>query len=723
MLQGRTHRYITFGLFLVLIVLLNIAAQSVFVRWDLTEDNMYSLSPVSKEAVSSLAEPLTVKAYFSQELPPPYNTYKQYLRDLLREYSQYATGNFNYEMIQISPEDTAKQEAAQNYGIQPVQVQVVEADSLSYKKAYMGAALIHGDAVEHIPAVSSIKDLEYTLTSSIQKLKNKVSTLLNLDSPVRAKLIMSPSLEKIAPAVGLDSLPGLPDEVRSIIQEANAQSYGRLKFELVTPKTGAQLEKARAAYNLQEVQWPAIEQQDIPAGSGVIGLVLEHRDSHRTLSLLNVTRLPLVGTQYSLAPPEQIRELINLNLKSLLGINQTLGYLTDHGTLPLNRMGRFQGSNSGSAQAFQQLAAKNYSLREVTLEQGIPEGLNCLIIAGARQEFSKHELYQLDQALMRGTNLAVFKDSFINASQSPRQPPHHVPNTTGLNTLLAHYGLHQEQAMVYDKNCYQQKLPRERGGGEQPIYFAPMIEKHNINHDVPYLRNINGLLAFQNSPVRLDSERLKSNGLHGKILFSTSRKSWTKSTNPSLNPMTITPPADAQKMQNYPLAALVSGKFPSYFAHQPIPVQESKQKKSGQKKGKTKAQSTAKAQNATIQAAPSLQAKGEKRTVSQPGKILLIGSSSMISDTILDTSEQGPNSVLIMNLIDALNGQKEMASLRSKIQEFNPLRETSNRTRTAVKAVNIVGLPCAVILFGLLIWAGRVRRKQKIKQMFASRPA
>lgn len=38
MFQPRTHRYITFGLYLVLIVLLNIAAQSVFFRWDLTED-------------------------------------------------------------------------------------------------------------------------------------------------------------------------------------------------------------------------------------------------------------------------------------------------------------------------------------------------------------------------------------------------------------------------------------------------------------------------------------------------------------------------------------------------------------------------------------------------------------------------------------------------------------------------------------------------------------
>jgi ABC-type uncharacterized transport system involved in gliding motility auxiliary subunit len=718
MFQARTHRYITFGLWLVVIVLLNIAAQSVFFRWDLTEDNMYSLSPVSKETVASLAEPLTIKAFFSQELPPPYNTYKQYLRDLLREYSHYAAKNFNYELIQITPEDRSKQEAAQSYGIRPVQVQVVEADSLRYKQAYMGAALIHGDAVEKIPTISSIKDLEYTLTSSMQKLKNKVSTLLSLDSPVAVKLIMSPSLLDIAPAVGLDNLPALPDQIRSVVQELNAKNYGQLRLQQVEPKSRDAAKDMTKAYGLQELQWPKLEQEDIPAGSGVIGLVLEHEDTHRTLSLLNVVRLPLIGTQYNLAGREQIQEMVNLNMKSLLGINQTLGYLADHGTPSLGGMGRFQRQNGASVQAFEQLASENYTLREVTLEEGIPEGMNCLVIAGPKEEFSEYDLYQIDQALMQGTNLAIFQDSFINASQNPGQPPQYVPNQTGLNTLLTHYGLRQEQAVVYDKKCYKQQLPRERGGGEQPIYFAPLIEKHNINHQLSYLQNINGLVAFQNAPVRLDPEQTKANGLEGSILFSSSRQSWIERKNPSMNPMAIMPPGNDQDMQSYPLAALVTGKFPSYFADKPIPAQEAEKDEDEPKPADNEDQPSETSQNATQQAKSSLQAKGDKRTVSEPGKILLLGSSSMISDTILDAAGEGPNSVLIMNLIDALNGREDMAALRSKVQELNPLRATSGQTKTLVKAVNIIGLPCAVILFGLLVWAGRARRKRRIQKMF-----
>ena len=714
MFQGRTHRYLKFALYLVLVVLLNIAAQSVFGRWDLTEDNMYSLSAVSKDVVSSLSEPLTVKAFFSQELPPPYNTYRQYLGDLLREYGQYAGENFNYELIQVSPDAQAKQDAAQSYGIQPVQVQVVEEDSLSYKKVYMGAVLIHGDAVEKIPTIDSIKDLEYTLTSSMHKLRNKVSALLSLDSPVQVKLIMSPSLQDIAPAMGVDSLPKLPEKVQSIVQELNKENYGQLQFTKIQPQDPSRIKAAVSQYDVQKLQWPAFPESDIAAGNGVIGLVVEHGDAHRTLSLLNVTRMPLLGTQYSLTKPARIRELLNLNLKSLLGINQSLGYLADHGTPSINPMARSQRSDGLSVNTFQQLASKNYTLQEVRLEEGIPEGLQCLLIAGPDKEFSEYELYQIDQALMQGTNLAIFQDSFVNTSKSPRQPPQFTTNDTGLNKLLAHYGLKQEKALVFDRNCYKQQIPQQRGGGEQPIYFAPLIKKENINHKLPYLHNINGLVAFKNAPVRLRQERMQENGLQGSILFSSSSKSWTKTSNISLNPMAIAPPQDSGKLSSYPLAARVSGKFPSYFVGQEIPSPEKDKKtKAGEQTNSTKLPQKLQ------QEAASIQASGQKLDRSQPAQVLLIGSASMLSDTILDTQGQGPNSVLIMNLIDALNGRTAMASLRSKVQEFNPLRDTSTQVKSVVKAINIVALPVAVVLFGLVVWVLRGRRKQRIQKMFS----
>jgi len=56
--------------------------------------------------------------------------------------------------------------------------------------------------------------------------------------------------------------------------------------------------------------------------------------------------------------------------------------------------------------------------------------------------------------------------------------------------------------------------------------------------------------------------------------------------------------------------------------------------------------------------------------------------------------------------------------MRSKEQRFNPLGETGSALKTAVKALNIAGLPMMVVLFGLLVWGRRHTRKKTIQMMF-----
>ena len=60
-----------------IIVVINIIAKRVFTRIDLTKNKSYTLSPVSKDIVSNLDDKLLVKAYFSDNLPPPYNNLRR----------------------------------------------------------------------------------------------------------------------------------------------------------------------------------------------------------------------------------------------------------------------------------------------------------------------------------------------------------------------------------------------------------------------------------------------------------------------------------------------------------------------------------------------------------------------------------------------------------------------------------------------------------------------
>ena len=71
-----------------------------------------------------------------------------------------------------------------------------------------------------------------------------------------------------------------------------------------------------------------------------------------------------------------------------------------------------------------------------------------------------------------------------------------------------------------------------------------------------------------------------------------------------------------------------------------------------------------------------------------------------------------------MNVIDYMNDRGGVAAMRSKEQRFNPLEETETATRTLTKAANVIGVPVAVGVFGLLVWLRRTARKKHIQAMF-----
>ncbi len=80
---------------------------------------------------------------------------------------------------------------------------------------------------------------------------------------------------------------------------------------------------------------------------------------------------------------------------------------------------------------------------------------------------------------------------------------------------------------------------------------------------------------------------------------------------------------------------------------------------------------------------------------------------------------RGANTILILNILDYLNGREDIAVMRGKVQQFNPLNDTQPVIKTFVKAFNIAGLPVLVILFGLGVWFRRHSRKKYIQMMFA----
>ena len=720
--RKRSGQFIKFAIYLVIVVLVNVAGITLFFRADLTANRIYSISDASKRVVATLSEPLTIKVFFTKDLPPPYNNIQRYLHDLFAEYAISGNKFFNYRFYDVSAEegeltDKARenQKIANNYGIHPIQIQVVDKDEVKFQRAYMGLALIHGDLIEQFPTITSTEGLEYKLTTAIQKMNNKISTLLSLPGKIKIKLFLSSSIETVAPHMGIRNLAHIPAEIENIVKKLNQKNYNKLEFEFLNPAQDQDLAALSKEYNIMMLSWPALAKGKISPGKGVIGLVMKYGDNSLAVPLMQVIRLPIIGTQYKLAETAEMEANINSNVERLIDINEDIGYLADHGTL--NLAGTPPGAPGRPpveepATNFRTLVSQNYSLKNIRLkDENIPESLKCLIIARPTEKFSDYELLQIDQFLMQGKSLALILDRFNELSPAGQQgmnlgqAPVFVPLDTGLEKLLSHYGIRIQQSFVMDENCYRQELPAQFGGGERAIYFAPLIKDRFINHDLDFMKNIKRLVALKISPLELDSERITENSLQTHRLFASSEKSWQMRDRINLNPMFIKPPQSSEEMRSYPLAYIIEGEFPSYFAGKPIPLKEIE----GEKES---------AETQSDIDLSQIERQGQFMARGQPGKIFVMASTDMLSNNVLDAGGRGANATFILNTIDYLNGREDIAVMRAKVQRFNPVEDTSAGTKAFVKAANIAGLPVVVVLFGLGVWFRRHSRKKHIQMMF-----
>lgn len=152
-----------------ILVVLNLIGLNLFGRLDLTDDKVYSLSRASIDMVENLEDPVTLTAFFTDDLPAPYGSNRRFLQDKLEDYRAYGGPNIQYKFVDPSGDENSEAEATR-LGIPPVQIQVVESDNLQLKNAHMGLAIQYGADREVIPVVQDLSTLEYDITSAIRKL-------------------------------------------------------------------------------------------------------------------------------------------------------------------------------------------------------------------------------------------------------------------------------------------------------------------------------------------------------------------------------------------------------------------------------------------------------------------------------------------------------------------------------------------------------------------------
>jgi gliding-associated putative ABC transporter substrate-binding component GldG len=150
------------------LVLANVASSFVFGRIDLTANKIHSLSEGSERLVGSLEDQMTITAYFTENLPEPWNALEQYTRHLLDEYV--AASNGKLVVRYVHPDTQEEREQAQEDGVTAVPHTVMGQGSVNVQEGYHGLVIRYLDRHETVAVIQEPRGLEYAISSAIREL-------------------------------------------------------------------------------------------------------------------------------------------------------------------------------------------------------------------------------------------------------------------------------------------------------------------------------------------------------------------------------------------------------------------------------------------------------------------------------------------------------------------------------------------------------------------------
>lgn len=175
---------------IVAIVLINILSQYLYKRFDLTEDNRYTLSDVTENIILKVDKPLEIEVLLDGEFPGEFRKLREETQQILEEYTARNSKIFFRFHNPMSDATSADKEVAKLVaeGIKPLSVNVNDKGKQSQEIVFPWAIVRYGEKNVKIPLIKnvmgtsieekvqvSVQHLEYAISEAIQKLVVKKS--------------------------------------------------------------------------------------------------------------------------------------------------------------------------------------------------------------------------------------------------------------------------------------------------------------------------------------------------------------------------------------------------------------------------------------------------------------------------------------------------------------------------------------------------------------------
>lgn len=703
----------------VLLVAANLIALNTWLfplaglRADLTADRAYSLSPVTKDLIRSLQEPLLIRGYFSEKTHPLLAPLVPAIRDLLKEYEIAARGKIRIEIVDPRQNEESETEASQVYGIQPTPFRIAGRYEASVVNSYFDILVRYGD--QHVVLSWSdlieveqsgdqvqvrLRNLEYDLTRSIKKVVYGFQSLdavfASIQEPIKLTAFITPNT---LPA-GLQEVPQRVEKVARALQE---ESGGAFTFEIIDPDApGSPVTRQTLlnSYNLRPILVSPFSEE-----SYYLDLILQ------------------IGKKGQLLYPsgDMTEADIRTEIESALK-RATPGFLKTVG-LWLPKLGPVQDPFTGSINQplsswdlLQEQLSQNYTVKQVDLSSGrVPGDVDVLVVA-APQGMSDKERFAIDQYLMRGGAVAVAAGNYVLAQQQFPGGLTMDQISDGLQEMLAGYGVKVENSMVLDPRNEPFPIQVARKVGNMQVieiqqvnypYFVD-VRPDSMDRQSPIVANLPAITLQWVSPLSLDQEKMQ--GRQVAILLQSTAQSWLRDS------LTIQPQPDLYPEYGFPvegeqaarpLAVAIRGSFDSFFKGKASPFQTG-----------TEITATASITEPVL---------GTIETSPESARLVVIGSAEFIDDAVLGISNQlFPDRYLnnlqfMQNVVDWLAEDEDLLSIRSRGTYARLLKPLDQSDQQIWEGLNYALALVAVVAIGV-VWNVRRRNETPLFDLQGSTP-
>jgi len=453
----------------------------------------------------------------------------------------------------------------------------------------------------------------------------------------------------------------LKQQVSDILDEYRAYAKGNIQVEFFDPTEDPALVQKLRFMGIPQVQLNIMEKDQASATNVYMGIAVSYEDKQEVIPFVKDVN----NLEY---------EITSSILKVTRKETKTVGFLTGHE----------EHAIQGDYQTVHKVLTRLYEVEEVNLASGrpVPNHINVLVVAGPNR-LAEPDKYAIDQFIMKGGKVVFLIDIVTIPPEGAAQA---LYRETNLIDMLENYGVRVTKNLVLDQ--FNMLITFQTGytvlRAPYPFYVKVVKEENGFNSDNPIVNQLSSMVFPWVSALEPLKDSHKDLGF--TILAQSSQHSWLQKGMYDLNPLQQFMPLP-EDIKPYPLAILVSGKFKSFFADKEVP----QVKKSAEEKN------THEEKQETI------------KQCEKGNQVLVVANARFINDNY---AEIPGNIEFFLNAVDWFTWGKDLIGIRSRMILDRTLPFLSEKQKTAIKFVNLGGVPILLTLFGIIRFY--IRKKKKI---------